>query len=85
MESRIKPTPCGQLDKKWNWKSGAAYTDTKMPDHPITRNYFDCGIYFFDGTFNSDDFLEYSTYFLDIKELENNNNNFSKELSTLVS
>ena len=34
---------------------------------------------------DSDDFLEYSTYFLDIKELENNNNNFSKELSTLVS
>lgn len=33
---------------------------------------------------NSDDFLEYSTYYLDIKELEDDNSDFSKELSTLV-
>jgi hypothetical protein len=33
---------------------------------------------------NADDFLEYSTYFLDIKELEDDNSDFSKELSTLV-
>jgi len=33
---------------------------------------------------NSDDFLEYSTYYLDIKDLEDDNSDFSKELSTLV-
>jgi hypothetical protein len=33
---------------------------------------------------NTEDFLEYSTYYLDIKELEDDNSDFSKELSTLV-
>jgi len=33
---------------------------------------------------NTDDFLEYSTYYLEIKELEDDNSDFSKELSTLV-
>ena len=33
---------------------------------------------------NAEDFLEYSTYYLDIKELEDDNSDFSKELSTLV-
>jgi hypothetical protein len=33
---------------------------------------------------NAEDFLEYSTYFLDIRELEDDNSEFSKELSTLV-
>jgi hypothetical protein len=33
---------------------------------------------------NTEDFLEYSTYYLEIKELEDDNSDFSKELSTLV-
>lgn len=33
---------------------------------------------------NSEDFLDYSMYYLDIKEMEDDNSNFSKELSTLV-
>lgn len=33
---------------------------------------------------NTEDFLEYSTYYLDIKELEDDNSDFSKELTTLV-
>lgn len=52
MESRVKATPCGQLTGEWNWKSGDYYIDTTQAGYPITRNYFDCGTYFFDGTFN---------------------------------
>jgi len=33
---------------------------------------------------DADDFLDYSTYYLDIRELEDDNSDFSKELSTLV-
>ena len=33
---------------------------------------------------DADDFLDYSNHFLDIRELEDDNSEFSKELSTLV-
>ena len=46
--------PCGTLSHKWNWKSGDYYIDNTIGGGsiPMLRNYFDCGIYFFDGTFN---------------------------------
>jgi len=45
--------PCERLNK-WNWKSGDYYIDNSVGEGrtPMARNYFDCGTYFFDGTFN---------------------------------
>ena len=45
-----KSVPCGNLPT-WDWKSGVPYTD-KLSGPQIRRNYFDCGTYYFDGTFN---------------------------------
>ena len=38
-------------NKYWNWKSGSLNIDTSTGVDFI-RNYFDCGIYYFDGEFN---------------------------------
>lgn len=42
--------PCQNLPN-WDWKKGDPFPDnTTMIE--FNRNYFDCGIYYFDGTFN---------------------------------
>ena len=35
----------------WDWKSGTEYIDNTT-SVPFKRNYFDCGLYYFDGVFN---------------------------------
>jgi hypothetical protein len=42
--------PCKNLPN-WDWKSGDVHADTTTTV-PFNRNYFDCGVYYFDGTFN---------------------------------
>jgi hypothetical protein len=42
--------PCKNLPN-WDWKSGKPHEDVTTSEK-FTRNYFDCGVYFFDGTFN---------------------------------
>jgi hypothetical protein len=45
--------PCGGLRDKWDWEMGEPYIDNSLGGRiQIPRNYFDCGTYFFDGTFN---------------------------------
>lgn len=39
------------LDKKWDWKSGELWDDSST-NILFKRNYFDCGVYYFDGVFN---------------------------------
>ncbi len=43
--------PCKDLVPNWNWFNGDVFTDNTT-SVTFTRNYFDCGIYMFDGTFN---------------------------------
>ena len=52
MTENIKP--CGRLDDKWKWKEGSEFDDKSVLPYAgsIYRNYFDCGMYFFDGVFN---------------------------------
>jgi len=42
--------PCKNLPR-WDWKKGEVFVDNTT-SIPFQRNYFDCGIYYFDGTFN---------------------------------
>lgn len=46
-------SPCNNMGngKKWNWKTGELWEDTSISTS-FNRNYFDCGIYYFDGEFN---------------------------------
>lgn len=46
----MEVNPCKNLPN-WDWQSGETYTDDTT-DIEFKRNYFDCGVYFFDGTFN---------------------------------
>ena len=48
--SKITDFPCKNLPN-WNWKKGEVFQDNTT-SIPIQRNYFDCGVYYFDGTFN---------------------------------
>lgn len=48
MSKDIKP--CEKL-QNWNWKNGDFFTDNTT-SIMFKRNYFDCGIYYFDGIFN---------------------------------
>jgi len=50
MTENIKP--CGGVNKTiWDWKKGDEFIDNTTGVN-ITKNIFDCGSYFFDGTFN---------------------------------
>lgn len=43
-------TPCGRTRDFWNFKEGETFRGAN--DFGLTRDYFDCGTYFFDGMFN---------------------------------
>ena len=56
-------SPCNKL-KNWNWKEGQVFKDDSIKfgyydingnviiGNEFQRNYFDCGMYYFDGVFN---------------------------------
>ena len=44
-------SPCENLKRAWEWKKGDQYPDATT-NIAFNRNYFDCGTYYFDGTFN---------------------------------
>lgn len=53
MTNVLNVNPCHDMGGgvKWNWKSGEIWNDFTT-NIPFNRNYFDCGVYYFDGVFN---------------------------------
>ncbi len=64
------PYPCKNLEKSWNWKSQEEFRDKTYPQ--LTRNIFDCALYFFDGIFNVVKFEKGTSFYHGSSILANN-------------